>query len=65
MGEEKISDVGATRLCCADLCINHGLLDVDMKIIGATIYEHECELGPCSLAYQGWEKGSPKYRSKI
>lgn len=23
--------------------INHGLLDVDMKITGATIYEHECE----------------------
>jgi hypothetical protein len=40
---EKISDVGATRLCCADLCRNHGLLDVDKKIIGATIYEHECE----------------------
>jgi hypothetical protein len=43
VGEEKISDVGATRLCCPYLCINHGLLDVNMKIIGATIYEHECE----------------------
>jgi hypothetical protein len=31
------------RLCYVNLCIDHGVLDVDMRIARVTMYPHGCE----------------------